>query len=235
MVASIYWRSLVEVTIAVGNSKIIKRCSEKTQYRAPVLQDLGPIQVFSPTLNPLNTLKSESQSFRFQKEKNSFNYIVSDENSWFSERINVRYQCPAQLHRQVGLTFLPSKQSLIITQSADALFHLYPPSSVLCTLPSGHGGGLYNRSATDDRCGRSLRRSPASISNRPLRANNWKFCFPGTDLIKEPFSWGQKWYSGFILPLAWPLWRDEGNQRLIAFPGCHFIRSSRYGFLLCFP
>lgn len=70
----------------------------------------GCEQPFSPAamFNPATTLKSKSHIFIFRKKNNSFNCIAS-EKSWFSKRINVRYQWPAQLHRQVGLTFLPPR------------------------------------------------------------------------------------------------------------------------------
>lgn len=131
----------------------------------------GCEQPFSPSamLNPATTLKSKSQIFIFRKKNNSFNCIAWK--SWEKLIFQVnkcQISVTCTITQTSGLDFSPpSKQRLIITQSAEAHFHLYPPSSVLCALPSGHGGGLSNLSATDDRCGRRLRGSSASISNMP--------------------------------------------------------------------
>lgn len=70
VVAFIYWWSLAEFTIAVGN---IKCCSatERITTQSPYCRRLGCEPAFSPAavLNPPTTLKSKSQNFRFQKKK----------------------------------------------------------------------------------------------------------------------------------------------------------------------
>lgn len=133
VVASIHWRSLAEFTIAVGN---IKCCSatEHITAQSPYCRRLGCEPAFSPAamLNPPTTFKSKSQIFRFQKKKPSFNCIASEEKSWFSKRISVRYQWPAQLHRQMGLTPPPPE--------AESDYHtiswcsLPPLPSLICSV-----------------------------------------------------------------------------------------------------
>lgn len=105
MVASIYWRCLAEVTVAIGN---IKCCSATDHIRMQSPDCWGTSRHLVQLQCTITDYTQISHKYLYFRKKKQLQLDqLSDEKSWFSKRINVRYQWPAQLHRQVGLTFLP--------------------------------------------------------------------------------------------------------------------------------